>query len=86
MRFFDPDIQAWRSTWIGPMNHIVRPFIARQVEDEIILEGSFTSNNLTRWVFSHITSTSFHWRNIVSSANGATWITVQEMAAQRAEP
>jgi len=85
LRFFDPDIQAWRSTWIGPMNHVVRPFIARQVEDEIILEGSFTPDNQTRWIFSQITLTSFRWRNIVSSDNGATWITVQEMTAQRAE-
>ena len=85
LRFFDPDIQAWRSTWIGPMNHIVRPFIARQMEDEIILEGSFTPDNQTRWIFSQITLTSFRWRNIVSSDNGATWITVQEMTAQRAE-
>jgi hypothetical protein len=86
LRFFDPDIQAWRSTWIGPMNQVVRPFIARQMEDEIILEGSFTPGSLTRWIFSQITPTSFHWRNIVSSDNGATWITVQEMAARRAKP
>lgn len=85
VRFFDPGIQAWRSTWIGPANHIVRPFIARQVEDEIILEGSFSADNQTRWIFSHITPTSFHWRNIVSSDNSKTWITVQEMVAQRAE-
>ena len=86
LRFFDPTLQAWRSTWIGPMNQVVRPFIARQMEDEIILEGSFTPGSLTRWIFSQITPTSFHWRNIVSSDNGATWITVQEMAAWRAEP
>ncbi len=85
LRFFDPNIQAWHSTWIGPMNQIVRPFIARQVEDEIILEGSFMSGNLTRWIFSQITPTSFHWRNVVSSDNGATWIIVQEMAARRVE-
>ena len=67
------------------MNHIVRPFIARQVENEIILEGNFTPESLTRWIFSQITSTSFHWRNIVSGDNGATWMTVQEMAARRVE-
>ena len=27
----------------GEMYHIVRPFIARQIEDEIILEGSLLS-------------------------------------------
>lgn len=84
LRFFDPTIQAWRSTWIGPVRHLVRPFIARQVGDEIVLEGSFAAGNLTRWIFSDITAKSFHWRNIESSDNGTTWTTVQEMTAQRA--
>lgn len=84
LRFFDPALQAWRSTWIGPVRRLVRAFIARQVEDEIILEGSFTQGCRTRWIFSQITATSFYWRNRESSDDGATWITVQEMAAQRA--
>lgn len=84
LRFFDPTIQAWRSTWIGPMRHLVRPFIARQVGDEIILEGSFAPGNLTRWVFSQITATSFHWRNMESSDEGVMGTIVQEMDAQRA--
>jgi hypothetical protein len=86
LRFFDPAIQAWRSTWIGPMRHLVRPFIARQVGDEIILEGSFATDNLTRWIFSEITATSFHWRNMESGDDGATWTIVQEMNARRADP
>jgi hypothetical protein len=84
MRFYDPTIQAWRSTWIGPVRHLVRAFIARQVADEIILEGSSTQGLRIRWIFSEITATSFHWRNVESSDDGATWTTVQEMAAQRA--
>ena len=84
LRFFDPTIQAWRSTWIGPVRHLVQPFIARQVDDEIILEGSFAPGNQTRWIFSHITPTSFDWRNLESSDDGATWRCVQKMAAQRA--
>lgn len=84
LRFFDPTIQAWRSTWIGPVRHLVLPFIARQSKDEIILEGSFTPGCRTRWVFSHITPTSFHWHNLESSDDGATWRSVQEMVAQRA--
>lgn len=84
LRFFDPTIQAWRSTWIGPVRHLVRPFIARQVDDEIILEDSFAPGNQTRWIFSHITPTSFAWRNLESSDDGATWRCVQKMAAQRA--
>ena len=84
LRFFDPTIQAWRSTWIGPVRHLVLPFIARQSKDEIILEGSFTPGCRTCWVFSHITPTSFHWRNLESNDDGTTWRSVQEMVAQRA--
>ena len=55
LRFFDPTIQPWRSTWIGPVRHRVRAFIARQVKDEIILEGSFEGRRI-RWIFSQVTA------------------------------
>ncbi len=53
------------------------------IKDEIILEGSFTPGGRTRWIFSHMTPTSFHWRNLESSDDGATWRAVQEMDARR---
>ena len=84
LRFFDPTIQAWRSTWIGPVRHLVLPFIGRREQDEIILEGSFAPGSRTRWAFSHITASSFHWRNQESSDDGVTWKTVQKMVAHRA--
>lgn len=85
LRFFDPTIQAWRSTWNGPVRHLVRPFIARQVGQEIILEGTFEDRHI-RWIFSQITATSFQWRNIESTDEGSTWTTVQEMSAHRTHP
>jgi hypothetical protein len=84
LRFYDPDIQAWRSTWIGPVRHLVRTFIAKQVGDEIVMEGSAAPDLHLRWVFSEIAPTSFHWRNQESTDGGATWLTVQTMVAQRA--
>ncbi|HEY0752395.1 MAG TPA: hypothetical protein VGD98_00330 [Ktedonobacteraceae bacterium] len=54
------------------MRHLVRPFIARQVGDEIILEGSFAAEGLIRWIFSEISATSFHWRNVESRDEGVT--------------
>src|SRR5262244_4371463 len=41
LRFYDPRIDAWRSTWIGPTRGWVLPFIARQINEEIVLEGDF---------------------------------------------
>jgi len=93
IRFYDPDIDAWRSTWIGPTKRLVFPFIGRFVDDEIILEGSFggeivfedkpREGELTRWIFSDITADSFRWRGIQSNDNWATHLLYQEMTAQR---
>ena len=83
IRFYDPEIDAWRSTWLGPRHHVVMPFIARRIEDEIVLEGSFEEGVTTRWIFSDITSQSFSWRSVESRDGGATWTLNQQMEARR---
>ena len=84
LRFYDPDIRGWRSTWIGPVRHLVRPFIARKINKEIVLEGSFAAGTLTRWIFHTIESRRFLWRNIESTDGGRTWKEAQRMEAHRA--
>jgi hypothetical protein len=81
IRFFDPNIGAWRSTWHG-IDGFVLEFIARQVADEIILQRS-EDNVITRWIFSEIQSDRFRWRNVTSSDHGETWRPVQEMRVTR---
>jgi arginase len=83
LRFYDETIDAWRSTWIGPRNRVVMPFLGRAVGDEIVLEGSFEEGVLTRWIFSEITPESFSWRAVDSKDDGVTWILLQEMTARR---
>lgn len=83
LRFYDPRIDAWRSTWHGPVNGIVWPFIARQVGDEMVLERTQEDGSLTRWIFSKMAPESFHWRAITSSDGGKTWRLEQEMFAKR---
>jgi hypothetical protein len=83
IRFYDPSIEAWRSTWIGPAKGLVLPFIARPAGDEIVLEGSFEDDKLTRWIFSKIVPSSFHWRAVESNDAGRSWSLVQEMSARR---
>jgi hypothetical protein len=83
IRFYDPRIDAWRSTWIGPVKGLVLPFIARPIGDEIVLEGSFEDDKLTHWVFSQITPSSFRWRAVESNDAGRNWSLVQEMSARR---
>ena len=83
VRFYDEAINGWRSTWIGPRNRVVMPFLARNVGEEIVLEGSFTEGVTTRWIFSEITTDSFSWRAVESKDNGQSWTRLQEMRARR---
>jgi hypothetical protein len=83
IRFYDPEIAAWRSTWVAPDNGVVMAFIGRRTGDEIVLEGEFTQGTLSRWIFSEITPTRFHWREIHSTDGGTTWTITQEMHARR---
>jgi hypothetical protein len=85
LRFYDPKIDAWRSTWIGPVKGYVLPFIARQIGDEIVLEGNFESGKSRKWIFSDITSESFKWRAVESDDGWLTQQKVQEMSARRKE-
>ncbi len=83
VRFYDPSIDAWRSTWHGPKHHIVMPFIGRPVNGEIVLEGSFEPAVVTRWIFSDITADTFRWRAVSSRDNWKTETLTQEMFARR---
>ena len=84
MRFYDPAIGGWRSTWIGPMHGVVIPFIARGIGDEIVLEGRHADDDRPmRWVFSEISRERFLWRNTVSSDEGQSWTTQQDFVCRR---
>src|SRR6476619_5251053 len=82
LRFYDPKLGAWRSTWHGPVNGYVLPFIARAVGEEIVLERT-ENDEITRWIFSRIEAGSFHWRAVSSTDGGTTWRLDQEMFATR---
>ncbi len=83
IRFYDAKIDAWRSTWIGPIKGLVIPFIARQINAEIVLEGSLNTGLEKKWIFSHITKDSFRWRSMESADGWATESKVQEMFCRR---
>ncbi|MBW8744952.1 MAG: hypothetical protein JF628_11525 [Sphingomonas sp.] len=82
VRFYDPQIEAWRSTWHGPVNRVVLPFIARQVGDELVLERT-EGVETTRWVFTEIAASSFRWMNMISLDDHRSWTLRQEMRAVR---
>ena len=55
VRFYDAKIDAWRSTWLSPLKGLVQTFIARKVNDEIVLEFQNTNAYPEKWIFSEIT-------------------------------
>ncbi|MFF0344872.1 hypothetical protein [Kribbella sp. NPDC004875] len=67
VRIFDPELQAFRSTWMGPNAAFVMPFIAHATDGTITLESQTAR---TRWEFTGITATGFHWRNEDEDADG----------------
>jgi hypothetical protein len=82
IRFYDPAIDAWRSTWIEPVNGRVRRFIGRSTDEGIVLLSDEDSPQF-RWRFADITPDSFRWRAESSTDAGATWTFDEEMLATR---
>ena len=73
VRFYDPSIRAWRSTWHGPKSGLVLPFTARPTEDGIILSAR-ADDIEHRWIFSDLAADSFRWRREETTPDGRTTI------------
>ena len=85
IRYYDPAFDAWRSTWIEPVNGRVRRFTGRPSGGDIVLLSGEDEPQL-RWRFTDITEHSFTWRAESSRDGGATWHFDEQMLATRAEP
>ncbi len=82
IRFYDSAIDAWRSTWIEPVNGRVRRFIGRADGSDIVLLSDEDDPQL-RWRFTDITADSFTWRAESSRDAGASWNFDEQMLATR---
>jgi hypothetical protein len=82
IRFYDASIDAWRSTWIEPVNARVRRFVGRPVDADIVLVSDEDEPRL-RWRFTDIGPSSFRWRGESSRDGGASWDFDEEMVATR---
>ena len=84
IRFYDPNIDAWRITWITPVGSLIQSFIAKPANDEIILEGKTPDGqHEERWVISGITSQTCNWESLESRDGGQTWELIHKLAARR---
>lgn len=81
IRFPDPACGGWRSTWLGPIRRVVRVFLARPADGDVVLETRLEDGRPMQWRFSDITPTSFSWSN-ATEQNGE-WIVTQRFTARR---
>lgn len=81
IRFYDPQIAAWRSTWIGPRHGAIVLFIGRSIGNAIVLETQPPSEKTMRWSFHDITPDSFTWKNHLNV--GGNWRLTQDFTARR---
>jgi hypothetical protein len=84
VRFYDPKIDAWRSTWHSPLKGLVQTFIAKKVGDEIVLEGKTAEGYPEKWIFSQITPQSFRWHSEETHGNDI-WLLTEEMQVRRVD-
>jgi hypothetical protein len=82
LRFHDPALGAWRSTWIGPNQRATHTFLARRIGEEVVLETRLEGGRRMQWIFSDVTDVSFTWRNRREAEAGG-WLLTQEFQARR---
>ncbi len=82
LRYYDPQVDAWRVVWVSPHSNKLIVFVARQAGSEIVMEARADQGRQVRWIFSEITPQSFHWRS-ATSPDGNAWIVGQTMSARR---
>jgi hypothetical protein len=83
IRYYDPHLGAWRSTWIAPRQKTVRRFIGRKIGDKIVLQEEDRGLRTERWVFSDIRPDSFRWYALKRQRRGGPWRMVEEMRVKR---
>jgi hypothetical protein len=72
LRFYDPDKQKWRVTWVSAIAKAVTVLEGGEEDGRIALYND-SPKGRTRWSFSNITDKAFVWQGELSSDGGKTW-------------
>jgi hypothetical protein len=83
IRVYDPNIDAWRITWIDPARNVFQQQIGRPRGPDIVQEGTTESGGRSRWSFTRITPDSFRWLGEASADGDSAWRLMVEVLAQR---
>lgn len=85
LRVWDPNLEAWRVTWINPPSNARVDLIGRRNGDDIVQIGVYANGTPIRWIFSNITNDSFRWTGEALNNDGNTWRLEGEFLATRKE-
>jgi hypothetical protein len=83
LRVYDPVIDGWRICWFDPGRSVFRQQIGRARGADIVQEGATEAGELTRWSFTDITETSFHWIGETKAPAAKDWRRVVDVEARR---
>ncbi|HEU4948826.1 MAG TPA: hypothetical protein VFT31_16890 [Kribbella sp.] len=86
VRFWDPELGAFRSTWLGPKNAVVMAFVGRTGDGTITLEARDPLSAKTRWIFTDVTDTGFTWRNEDEDEEGRVTVRQRFVARRQTDP
>lgn len=83
LRVYDPALDAWHILWSDALRPLFRRQIGRARGADIVQEGDIDGGGKSRWSFTEITPSSFHWLGERSMDGGATWNLLTEYFARR---
>ena len=83
LRVWDPGIQAWRVTYINPVNGQRDELIGRRSGNDIVQIGTHADGTPIRWSFTEISENSFHWLGEALGPDGKSWKLEGEFRARR---
>jgi hypothetical protein len=83
LRVWDASIQAWRITWINPVDGRHVQQIGRRIGADIVQVGALPDGTPIRWMFTEITGDAFRWTGDVLTPDGRTWNLAGEFRARR---
>jgi hypothetical protein len=83
LRVWDPRIQAWHITWTNPAGDHHEIQIGRRSGNDVFQIGTRLDGRSTRWTFTEITQTSFHWLGEAQQSDNKTWKLEGEFLGRR---
>jgi hypothetical protein len=83
LRAWDSSIRAWQIFWSNPAGDHFERQIGRRSGSDIVQLGVRPDGTVTRWRFTEITASSFHWIGEALAADGQVWNVEGEFLATR---